>query len=210
MVGSQHHQSLTQPSESMENNNNSSLKIKELIKRANVFAIPSNSKVPENNQRILDSANKSKRLLSLGELNILCEKSNCDAKKLEELQNILPKLINEAKAVLLRKLPEITEKGGSLYPKERAEACWRDCFHFARISIYGTAVGETDITDKDGLKAVQELYSILEVPVDALAICLKELQLKCREIYSESNEIKDLKILDGCFNHLAKKMKSME
>ena len=69
MVGSQHHQSLTQPSESMENNNNSSLKIKELIKRANVFAIPSNSKVPENNQRILDLANKSKRLLSLGELN---------------------------------------------------------------------------------------------------------------------------------------------
>lgn len=210
MVGSQHHQSLTQPSESMENNNNSSLKTKELIKRANVFAIPSNSKVPENNQRILDLANKSKRLLSLSELNILCEKSNCNAKKLEELQNSLPKLINEAKAILLRKLPEITEKGGSLYPKERAEACWRDCFHFARISIYGTAVGETDITDKDGLKAVQELYSILEVPVDALAICLKELQLKCREMYSESNEIKDLKILDGCFNHLAKKMKSME
>jgi hypothetical protein len=65
----------------MENNNNSSQKIKELIKRANVFAIPSNSKVPKNNQRILDSANKSKRLLSLGELNILCKKSNCDAKK---------------------------------------------------------------------------------------------------------------------------------
>ena len=96
-------------------------------------------------------------------------------------------LINEAKDNLLKKLPEITEQGGSLYPKERAEACWRDCFEFARISIYGTAAGETNITDEEGLEAVQELYSMLEVPVDALAICLKELQLKCREIYSESN-----------------------
>jgi hypothetical protein len=69
-------------------------------------------------------------------------------------------------------------------------------------------VGETDITDKEGLKAVHELYSILGVPVDALAICLKELQLKCREIYTEKNEREDIRLLDGCFNHLAKKMNS--
>ena len=208
MGGSQHHQSLTQPSKSMKTINSSSPKIKGLIKAANVFALPKHSKLTESNRKILDSANTSKRLLSLEELNILCENSHCNAIKLEELQHRLPSLINEAKAMLLRKQPEITEKGGSLYPKERAEACWRDCFHFARISIYGIAVGETDITDKEGLKAVHELYSILEVPVDALTLCLKELQLKCREIYSERNEKEDIKLLDGCFNHLAEKMNS--
>ena len=192
----------------MESINSSSPKIKELIKVANVFALPKHSKLPERCTKILESANKSKRLLSLEELNILCENSHCNAKKLEELQHRLPSLINEAKAVLLRKQPEITEKGGSLYPKERAEACWRDCFHFARISIYGTAVGETDITDKEGLKAVHELYSILEVPVDALGICLKELQLKCIEIYSERHEKEEINLLNGCFNHLAEKMSS--
>ena len=192
----------------MEKISSSSPKIKELIKAANIFKLPKHSKVPERSTKILESANKLKRLLSLEELNILCENSHCNAKKLEEIQHRLPSLINEAKAKLLRKQPEITEKGGSLYPKERAEACWRDCFHFARISIYGTAVGETDITDKEGLKAVHELYSILEVPVDALAICLKELQLKCREIYTERNEREDIRLLDGCFNHLAEKMNS--
>ena len=207
MGGSQRHQSLTQPSKSMETSNSSSAKIKELIKKANVFALPKHSKLPESNTEILDSANKSKRLLSREELNILCKNSHCNAKKLEELQQRLPSLINEAKDILLRKQPEIVEKGGSLYPNERAEACWRDCYHFARISIYGTAVGETDITDKEGMKAVHELYSILEVPVDALAICLKELQLKCREIYSERHEKEDIKLLDGCFNHLAEEMR---
>lgn len=192
----------------MEKINSSSPKVRELIKVANIFALPKQNRLPEKCTKILESANKSKRLLSRKELNILCKNSNCKAEKLEEMQHRLPSLINEAKAILLRKQPEITEKGGSLYPKERAEACWRDCFHFARISIYGTAVGETDITDKEGLKAVHELYSILEVPVDALAICLKELQLKCREIYTERNEREDIRLLDGCFNHLAEKMSS--
>ena len=192
----------------MEKINSSSPKVRELIKVANIFALPKQNKLHEKSTKILESANKSKRLLSRKELNILCKNSNCKAEKLEEMQHRLPSLINEAKAILLRKQPEITEKGGSLYPKERAEACWRDCFHFARISIYGTAVGETDITDKEGLKAVHELYSILEVPVDALAICLKELQLKCREIYTERNEREDIRLLDGCFNHLAEKMNS--
>jgi hypothetical protein len=192
----------------MEKINSSSPKVRELIKVANIFALPKQNRLPEKCTKILESANKSKRLLSRKELNILCKNSHCKAKKLEEMQHRLPSLINEAKAILLRKQPEITEKGGSLYPKERAEACWRDCFHFARISIYGTAVGETDITDKEGLKAVHELYSILEVPVDALAICLKELQLKCREIYTEKNEREDIRLLDGCFNHLAEKMNS--
>lgn len=194
----------------MKTSNSSSAKIKELIKKANVFALPKHKNLPESNIKILDSANESKRLLRLQELNILCKDSHCNAKKLEELQQRLPSLINEAKAALLRKQPKIIEKDGSLYPKERAEACWRDCYHFARISIYGTAVGETDITDKEGLKAVHELYSILEVPIDALAICLKELQLKCREIYSESHESEDIKLLDGCFNHLAEKMNSKQ
>ena len=207
MDGSRPHQSLTLPSKTTKVKTNSPLKIKELTKKAKLFGLPKNSKLPDSNKEILNAANKSKRLLNPKELNILCKSSHCDASKLEELQNRLPELINEAKDNLLKKLPEITKKGGSLYPKERAEACWRDCFEFARISIYGTAAGETNITDEEGLKAVQELYSMLEVPVDALAICLKELQLKCGEIYSESNKKRDTELLDGCFNHLAEKMK---
>ena len=148
--------------------------------------------------------------MSTQELRVLCNRSHSDANKLEELQTKLPELINEAKRILLKRIPNITEPGGSLYPKERAEACWRDCFHFARISIYGTAAGETNITDKQGLKVVQELYSILEVPINALIICLKELQLKCSETYTINHPQKGISLLDGCFNHLVEKMEAMQ
>ncbi|ABI46014.1 possible Phycobilisome polypeptide [Synechococcus sp. CC9311] len=168
------------------------------------------SLILEKNQKILDLANREKRLLSTIELNSLCEQSRCDSIKLEELQHRLPELINNAKETLIRKIPNITEPGGSLYPKERAEACWRDCFHFARISIYGTAAGYTNITDKEGVKAIQELYKILEVPIDALIICLKELQENCKKVYSERKEKKDLKLLDGCFNHLVEKIECIK
>lgn len=191
-------------------NNDSSAKIRELTKKAELFGLHKNNQLPESNAKILDSADRAKRLLSTEELNILCERSHSDASKLEELQNILPRLIDEAKDVLLRRFPEIIEPGGSLYPEERAEACWRDCFHLARISIYGTAAGNTNITDKQGLQAVQELYKILKVPIDALTLCLKELQENCKEIYSEGNESTDLKLLDGCFNHLVEKMESIK
>ena len=191
-------------------NHNQPQKIKELAAKAEFFGLHKNILLPEEHQKILISANKEKRLLSTQELKILCNRSHSDANKLEELQTKLPQLIDEAKKILLTRIPNITEPGGSLYPKERAEACWRDCFHFARISIYGTAAGDTNITDKQGLKVVKELYSILEVPVNALVICLKELQSKCRETYTINHPQKDISLLDGCFNHLVEKMEAMQ
>ena len=73
-------------------NNDSPLGIQELTKKAKLFGLPKNNELPDRSKEILDSANKSKRLLSTKELNILCESSHCDASKLEELQNRLPKL----------------------------------------------------------------------------------------------------------------------
>ena len=191
-------------------NHNQPQKIKELAAKAEFFGLHKNIQLPEEHEKILISANKEKRLLSAQELKVLCNRSHSDANKLEELQAKLPELINEAKRILLKRIPNITEPGGSLYPKERAEACWRDCFHFARISIYGTAAGETNITDKQGLKVVQELYSILEVPINALIICLKELQLKCSETCTINHPQKGISLLDGCFNHLVEKMEAMQ
>ena len=190
--------------------NTPSPEFKELVRKAELFGLYKNTELQEAHRKILASANRDKRLLNTKEINTLCEKSHCNPEKLEELQRRLPQLINEAKEALIRKIPDITKPGGSLYPKERAEACWRDCFHLARISIYGTAAGNTNITDKQGLQAVQELYKILKVPIDALTLCLKELQENCKEIYSESNESTDLKLLDGCFNHLVEKMESIK
>ena len=147
--------------------NTPSPEFKELVRKAELFGLYKNTQLQEAHRKILASANSDKRLLNTKEINILCEKSHCNPEKLEELQRKLPQLINEAKETLIRKIPDITKPGGSLYPKERAEACWRDCFHLARISIYGTAAANTNITDKQGLQAVQKKNKKLKVPIDA-------------------------------------------
>ena len=183
--------------------------IKELIKKAQLFGLHKSNQLPERYKTILNSANKDKRLLTLSEIKILSEKSNCDPKSLHALQNELPELINNAKNKLIEKMPDIVQPNGPLYPKERAEACWRDCFHFARISIYGTATGDANITDQQGLKAVKELYKILGVPANALALCLRELQLNCEQLLTSSCQQKDVEILNACFNHLISSMEIM-
>ena len=70
----------------MEKINSSSPKVRELIRVANIFALPKQNKLPEKSTKRLESANKSKRLLSRKELNILCKNSHCKAEKLEEIQ----------------------------------------------------------------------------------------------------------------------------
>ena len=188
---------------------NNAKAIKELSEKAEFFGLHQSERIPEKDRNILKAANKDKRLLNTVELNSLSQRSNCDIKKIQELQDNLPYLIDDAKKKLLKKMPNITEPGGSLYPKERAEACWRDCFHFARISIYGTAAGDAEIINQESLIAIRELYAILNVPVNALTICLKELQLNCGEFYEKSASKKDFLILNSCFDHLIKTMKSL-
>ena len=188
---------------------NQSATIKELVNKAQLFGLHKSNRLAERYKTILNSANKDKRLLTLSEIKILSEKSNCDAKNLYALQNELPELINNAKNKLLVKMPDITQPNGALYPKERAEACWRDCFHFARISIYGTATGDANITDQQGLEAVKELYKILGVPVNALALCLRELQLNCEQLLTKDSHKRDVKILNACFDHLISSMEIM-
>jgi len=101
----------------METINRSSPKIKELIKVANVFALPKHSKLPESNRKILDSANTSKRLLSLEELNILCENSHCNAKKLGDVTTLNLTMLktgvssDEGKTYALNVIPTCAEAG---------------------------------------------------------------------------------------------------
>ncbi len=181
-------------------------RIESLAKRAQIFGLHQNPNLPISHQQILYAANSEKRLLRGFELTILCGRSQSDPHKLEILQAQLSSLIDQAKKHLLKKKPNITEPGGSLYPKERAEACWRDCFHFARISIYGTAAGDHNITDQKGVEALKKLYAELEVPIDGLMICLKELQNRCNEVYANKEELPEINLLNDCFDHLIKEM----
>jgi Phycobilisome protein len=86
-------------------------------------------------------------------------------------------IVDEARAVVLEKHLGITEPNGSLFPAERAEACWRDFWHFLRSVTYGLAGGQREFTSQLGLHHMEALYREMLVPLDAMVTGLKSLKV---------------------------------
>jgi Phycobilisome protein len=89
------------------------------------------------------------------------------------LRDRAAEIVDEARAGVLTKFPTITQPGGGLYPPERAEACWRDFWHFLRCITYGIAGQHTDYTSAEGLQFMQQLYQELQVPLEAMVVGLE-------------------------------------
>jgi Phycobilisome protein len=82
-------------------------------------------------------------------------------------------IVNEARAGVLVAFPDILEPGGGLYPAERADACWRDFWHFLRCITYGIAGQRPDYTSTEGLHYMNLLYEELQVPLPAMVVGLE-------------------------------------
>jgi hypothetical protein len=92
------------------------------------------------------------------------------------LRDRAPEIVDDARAQVLKIFPDITQPGGGLYPPERAEACWRDFWHFLRCVTYGIAGGTVDYTSDRGLHYMELLYRELQVPLDAMVVGLQGLK----------------------------------
>jgi hypothetical protein len=89
------------------------------------------------------------------------------------LRDSVVDIVNEARAGVLAAFPHIMEPGGGLYPSERADACWRDFWHFLRCITYGIAGQRTDYMSTEGLQYMNLLYEELHVPLDAMVVGLE-------------------------------------
>ena len=87
-----------------------------------------------------------------------------------------PQIVDEARQQVLETFPKITQEGGGLYPAERANACWRDFWHFLRCITYGIAGQRLDYLSSEGLKYMQELYQELQVPINAMILGLASIK----------------------------------
>lgn len=85
-------------------------------------------------------------------------------------------IVDEARSKVLEKYPGIMEPNGRLFPAERAEACWRDFWHFLRSVTYGLAGGVREYTSQVGLHHMEVLYQQLDVPLDAMVTGLRSLK----------------------------------
>jgi hypothetical protein len=89
------------------------------------------------------------------------------------LRDRVTEIVDEARAQILKTYPNITQPGEGLYPPERAEACWRDFWHFLRCITYGIAGEHTQYTSSEGLHYMELLYQELHVPLDAMVVGLE-------------------------------------
>lgn len=91
----------------------------------------------------------------------------------QQLRDRVTEIVDEARSQVLMTFPTITQPGGSLYPPERADACWRDFWHFLRCITYAIVGQQLHYTSPEGLAAMQQLYQTLQVPLDAMIVGLE-------------------------------------
>ncbi len=119
------------------------------------------------------------------------------------LRELASNLVADAREKVLAEFPHITAPGNDLYPPERAEACWRDFWHFLRCITYSIAGKNPKFTSDEGLKNMELLYQELGVPISAMLCGLEH--LKTVSLQHFSSEEQDL--LGISFDHLITALK---
>jgi hypothetical protein len=120
------------------------------------------------------------------------------------LRDRVVEIVDEARTQVYSQFPHIAEPGGGLYPPERAEACWRDFWHYLRPISYGLAGGNFEYTSAEGLKNMQALYQELQVPVDAMAVGLEGMKAASLRRLDPTQHA----IVTPYFDHLIGQLKS--
>ncbi|MEM9486622.1 MAG: phycobilisome protein [Cyanobacteria bacterium P01_F01_bin.116] len=111
-------------------------------------------------------------------------------------------IVDVARAQVLEQFPGITDPGGGLYPAIRAEACWRDFWHFLRCITYGIAAQRTDFTSAIGLSYMEQLYQELQVPLDAMVYGLRALKEASNDQLARLDLAVNNEQIDPSFDHL--------
>jgi DNA-directed RNA polymerase subunit L len=120
------------------------------------------------------------------------------------LRDRVTEIVDEARAEVFKQFPHIAEPGGGLYPPERAEACWRDFWHYLRPISYGIAGGHAKYTSAPGLDSMRILYQELQVPLDAMCVGLEGLKSASLRRIEPSQHA----IVTPYFDHLIAQLKS--
>jgi hypothetical protein len=154
--------------------------VKELIIKARIVSFDAwSSTHPAEIIALFQNADDRREYLTDAELEQI-KNSTPDNSHLIAISQLLrdrtPEIVDEARSQVLSTFPTITQPGGGLYPPERAEACWRDFWHFLRCITYGIAGERVDYTSDRGFYYLDLLYRELHVPLDAMLVGLKSLK----------------------------------
>ncbi|WP_335136950.1 phycobilisome protein [Nostoc sp.] len=154
--------------------------VKELIAKARIISFAEWESHPKAAIIIFQAADDAFRYLSdedFLQIKTLSPDNSALIPVAQLLRDRAAEIVDEAREQVLTTDPEIIQPGGGLYPPERAQACWRDFWHFLRCITYGIAGGHTEYTSPTGLHYMNLLYQELQVPKDAMVLGLKSIKV---------------------------------
>lgn len=183
-------------------------KVKELIKKSRIVSFDGQDYPPEL-LNIFQQADNEGRYLTDSDI----ERIKAIAPHLSQalaqgklLRDNVVEIVSNARAVVLDAYPGITEPGGGLYPPVRAEACWRDFWHFLRCITYGISGRILDYISDRGLGYMEQLYQELQVPLDAMLLGLEQLKFFSLKQFDVAQQDE----LEPFFDRLIKSMQQFE
>jgi len=182
-------------------------KVKELIKKSRIVSFTTwQEKYSAQVINIFQQADNEGRYLNdqdLQQLNSLIPERAESLVQAQLLRDHATDLISKAREEVLVAYPNITEPGGGLYPPMRAEACWRDFWHFLRCISYAIAGSSVDYLSEPGLGYMKQLYQELQVPLDAMVLGLEKLKFYSLQEFPTDKR----QNLDPCFEQLINQLK---
>ena len=181
-------------------------KVRELIQKSRIVSFATwHAAYPVELLQLFQMADDESRYLTdedLRQIQELAPETKALLSIVQSLRDQVVLIVDEAREAVLNTFPNITQPGGGLYPTERADACWRDFWHFLRCITYGIAGQRTDYTSPDGLHHMQLLYQELQVPLDAMVMGLETIkQASLKRLGTTSAE------LEPYFDHLIVQLK---
>ncbi len=177
-------------------------RLKQLTVKARILGLINDQSLPPSIRAIIQQADAEARPLNDHDLGIICSFTTVNADHLQRLQSKAPLIIASAKSRLLREDPGLILPGGALYPEARAEACWRDCWHFLRVTIYAVAASRPAFTHPLGVKGLSDLYRELAVPISSMALAIGFLKAEAVSDYSTYSSPSDASLLGEALLHL--------
>jgi len=178
-------------------------KAKELIPKARIVNLATweNSHSPAEIQ-LIQAADDAGRYLTDEDLQQLHSSEPISVNVAKFLRDNAADIVSEAREQVLAEYPNISEPGGELYPPARAEACWRDFWHFLRCITYGIAGNAPEFTSEKGLHNMNLLYQELGVPLPAMILGLEGIKAASLKRCDADDAAK----LAPYFDHLIEKL----